>query len=303
MGDEVLRVSSVTVNYGSARGISDISLTAKAGSVLGLLGPNGAGKTTLIRVVLDFLHPASGAISINGVDSRSPAARASVSYLPGDLVLPSRLTGYQCIERYLGKKTVDSSVRQSIDNLSQRLELDLTRPSGNLSKGNRQKIGLVLAFAPRASLVILDEPTSGLDPVLQGVFAELVGEAKDQGASVLLSSHVLSELEDLAQSVAVLRHGELVTHESMDELRKRAHQGVRVQIPDGTERALCEERLVHAGMAVTQQGLWLTVRVRGSVDPLVKILAGFSVNAIESLGSDLRDVFLDFYAPHGDVAS
>ncbi len=292
----MLRVSNVTVNYGSSRGIADVSLEASPGAVLGLLGPNGAGKTTLIRAILDFLHPASGSIEVNGVDSRNPAARASVSYLPGDLVLPPRLSGQQCIDRYLGKKA--PSLGTSISTLAQRLELDLTRPAGALSKGNRQKIGLILAFAPNASLVILDEPTSGLDPVLQGVFSELVEEAKDRHAAVILSSHVLSELEELAQSVAVLRQGELVAHESIDELRERAHQGLRVQVLRETERLECAEALRMAGIDVTMQGAWLAIRVRGSIDPLIKILARFSVTAIESLGSDLREVFLDFYSDH-----
>lgn len=284
------------MRYGAARGVSDVHLEVHAGKVTGLLGPNGAGKTTLLRAILDLVHPVQGTISIDGISSRESAARDRLTYLPGDLVLPPRLTGRKVLQRFnTSRAAIDW---EYVGELSARLDLDLDRPVGQLSKGNRQKVGLLLAFAPQSTYMILDEPTSGLDPILQQVFVDMVHEHTRTGATVLLSSHVLSELEHLADDVVVLREGQLVAHESIAQLRARARQVILVWLADEDAARQCAEALRDQGVVdVHAEGHQLRAVVVGSPDPVIKALAGFTVQRLVTEGSDLADVFLDFYQP------
>lgn len=289
-----LAVANLTVMYGSARGIADVTLDVPAKGVTGLLGSNGAGKTTLLRAALDLVHPTSGSVHVWGVDSRVPAARAALTYLPGDLVLPGRLSGWACIRRFTAARgDVDP---ERVRALAERLEVDLDRPVGQLSRGNRQKVGLVLAFAPTARLLLLDEPTTGLDPLLQREFGALVREAVQDGAAVLLSSHVLSELEELADRVAVLREGRLVAIESIEGLRGRAERAVAIRFATTDEATSFATRLEGTPIRVSDIA---DDRVRlaftGDVDPIIKIASGFHVREIETIGGELDDVLLHFY--------
>ncbi len=291
-------VRDLTVSYGAARGISEVNLELREGQVTGVLGPNGSGKSTLIRAILDLVHPTSGSISVFGESSLQPSARERVSYLPGDLVLPTRLTGQAVVERFTAARGgVDHLV---VSALAERLGVDLTRQVGQLSKGNRQKIGLVLAFAPAADVILLDEPTSGLDPLLQREFALLVREATASGATVLLSSHVLQELDHLADRVAVLREGRLIAVEEIAALRARIRQSLRVTFATSDDAAACAQLLRgDHGLEVLVEGAVMKAEILGSVDPLIKAMARCQVDAVESGGTDLEDVFLDFYSPGG----
>lgn len=284
------------MRYGSARGVSDVHLEVESGRVTGLLGPNGAGKTTLLRAILDLVHPAEGTISINGISSRDSSARDHLTYLPGDLVLPPRLTGRRVLQRFNNARAPLNWNR--VGELSERLGLDLDRPVGQLSKGNRQKVGLLLAFAPEASIMILDEPTSGLDPILQQVFVDMVHERTRAGATVFLSSHVLSELEHLADEVVVLREGQLVAHESITQLRARARQVILAWLANDASAQHYADALRNGGLTDVQvEGTRVRAAVVGSPDPVIKALAGFSVERLVTEGSDLADVFLEFYQP------
>lgn len=291
-----LEAVDLTVSYGSARGIRDVTLAIPPAGVTGLLGPNGAGKSTLLRAALDLVHPTQGEIKVLGVSSREPRARTEVAYLPGDLLLPGRLTGWSVLRRFMAGRGHPDEAR--IRALATRLDLDLDRRVGQLSKGNRQKIGLVLAFAPRARLLLLDEPTSGLDPLLQREFGELVAEAVGDGVGVVLSSHVLSELEGLADRVAVLRDGECVAFESTDELRARARRTIRLEMASRDE-AQSLARDLHEMDDVEVEDAHLTVSYAGSVDSIIKAAARYSTHSIEKLGGDLDDVLLDFYSDAG----
>lgn len=291
----MLSVDALTVTYGSARGITDVTLDVPAGAVTGLLGPNGSGKTTLLRAVLDLVHPAAGSVRIAGMDSRQRASRAKIGYLPGDLALPARLNGEALLARYAAAHGgLDGSrVRQ----LAERLRIDLSRPVGTLSRGNRQKVGLILVFARDADLLLLDEPTSGLDPLLQREFAALVEESVERGSAVVLSSHVMSELEDLAHRVAVLRDGRLVAVETIEELRARARQRLRVRFADEDMAHRCADQLQRMpGVEVTHASDMVDVTFSGQADSVVKALAGVTVLSVESVGGELDEVLLDFYA-------
>lgn len=292
-GRLALEAIDLTVSYGSSRGIVGIDLAVPMEGVTGLLGPNGAGKSTLLRAALDLVHPTRGDIKVMGVSSREPHARANLAYLPGDLILPGQLTGWSVLRRFTaGRGHLDEA---RVSSLAARLDLDLDRRVGQLSKGNRQKIGLVLAFAPRAHLLLLDEPTSGLDPLLQREFAQLVDEAVRDGVGVVLSSHVLSELEGLADRVAVLRDGALVAFESTDELRARARRVIRLEMATPDEAQSLARELQHLER-VDLDDVYVIVTYAGNVDPIIKAAARYTTYAIEKLGGDLDDVLLDFYS-------
>jgi ABC-2 type transport system ATP-binding protein len=266
-GPCALLVEELTVTYGSSRGVEAITLEVPAGQVTGLLGPNGAGKTTLLRVALDLVHPTSGSVRILDTDSTDPRARERVTYLPGDLLLPGRLSGWSALRRYTAAR--GGLDRDRVVELADRLDLDLDRPVGQLSKGNRQKIGLVLAFAPESALLLLDEPTSGLDPLLQREFAALLRESVADGAAVVLSSHVLSELEGLADRVAVLRDGLLVAVETIADLRARAAATVRIRFATGEQANAFASQVV--AQRVDQHGEWVNVAFTGDIDPFDKL--------------------------------
>lgn len=290
----VLEARDLTVMYGSARGIVGIDIEVPAAGVTGLLGPNGSGKTTLLRAALDLVHPTSGEVRILGHPSRSPKARAEVAYLPGDLLLPGQLTGWGVLRRYtVARGELD---RSRVTDLADRLDLDLNRRVDQLSKGNRQKIGLMLAFAPRARLLLLDEPTSGLDPLLQREFSALVRESVGAGVAVVLSSHVLFEQENLADRVAVLRSGELVAVETTHELRSRAQGRLRIELASDEEARSLAADLAPIS-SVTTDGCWVIVSHIGDVDPVIKAAARYTTRSVHSLGGHLDEVLLDFYSP------
>lgn len=290
----VLQARGLTVTYGSAIGVVGVDLDVPGAGVTGLLGPNGAGKSTLLRAALDLVHPSSGEIRILGHSSRSPKARAEVAYLPGDLLLPGQLTGWGVLRRYTAAR--GDLDRTRVTDLAARLELDLDRRVDQLSRGNRQKIGLMLAFAPSARLLLLDEPTSGLDPLLQREFSALVREKVSAGVAVVLSSHVLSELENLADRVAVLRSGELVAVEMTHELRSRAQGRLRIEMASEDQARSLAADLV-AVSSVTTDGRWVVVSHIGDVDPVIKAAARYATRSVNSLGGDLDEVLLDFYSP------
>lgn len=295
----------LTKSYGPVRGIVDVSLTIAAGEVMGLVGVNGSGKTTFMRTLLDLLRPTSGAVSVFGHESHrdSVEVRRLCTYLPGEFVVPSRLTGHQALRRYtFARSDVDPAV---VDDLARRLDVDLSRRVGDLSKGNRQKVALVLAFAPPARLLILDEPTSGLDPVLQRTFAALVAETVDRGATVLLSSHVMSEVEQIADRVALLREGTLATVDDVASLlagsRRRGH--VRPQDPaDGPRIGTALSQLPNVTDVTVSDGVVAFACV-GAVDSLVKLLAGFSVASLDLAHADLEDSFFSDRIAHDGAPS
>ena len=216
-----IRAERLTKLYGKARGVLDLSFAVDTGEVFGFLGPNGAGKTTTIRLILDLIRPTRGRVEVFGADPRRDAAlRRRIGYLPGDLRLYDRLTARELCTYFAHLRGLRRLGRA--EEYAARLELPLDRPTGSLSKGNRQKVGLVQAFMHEPDLLVLDEPTAGLDPLIQQTFYTLVADARSAGATIFLSSHVLPEVQHVADRVALIREGRLVLVASVDELRARA---------------------------------------------------------------------------------
>lgn len=297
--DPVIETRGLTKDYGSRRALFGLDLRVRAGEVFGFLGPNGAGKSTTIRILLDLIRRSAGEVLVLGRDPRTDGVeiRRRVGYLPGDLVFTSRRPARDLLA-YLGDLRGGVPAAQ-VDALAERLDLDLSRPLRSLSKGNRQKVGLVQAFMHRPELLVLDEPTSGLDPLLQREFLAMVREARADGRTVFMSSHVLSEVQDVADRAAVLRGGRLVATEDMDALRRRAARRVRIRFAAPVAAA------EFAGLAGVRDldvdGDAVRCVVDGSPDALVKQAARHTVLELDSAEPDLEELFFTYYTDQEEV--
>jgi beta-exotoxin I transport system ATP-binding protein len=222
MTDATITADALTKTFGNRRGVADVSFVVDSGEVFGFLGPNGAGKSTTIRLLLGLYHPTAGRVRTLGLDPVSDAVtlHARVGYLPGELALFPQLTGRQHLDRFGAARAMSDLTYR--DELVERFGVELDRPVRLLSKGNRQKIGIVLTFMHRPDLLVLDEPTSGLDPLLQNEFDRLLRETVDRGHTVFLSSHELDEVQRVADRVAIIKEGRLVVIDSVEALRAKA---------------------------------------------------------------------------------
>ena len=288
---EVIRAEQLTKNYGPNRGIVDVDFTVESGEVFGFLGPNGAGKTTTIRLLLDLIRPTRGRLTIFGLDSRrdSVAIRRRLGYLPGDFRLYERMTGREVLD-FFGHLR---GARGRGDELAERLDLHLDRKIKELSRGNRQKVGLVQAFMHDPDLLVLDEPTSGLDPLVQETFYELVAEVTDRGGTVFLSSHVLSEVQHVADRVGLIREGRLQLVDTVDNLRSRSF--THIEVTFGEPPPVDAFRGIPEVKELDRHGEVVRFSLEGEIDPLVKVLARFHVRALDAHEADLEDIFMALY--------
>ena len=230
----------LTKHYGEVEALVDLDLEVKPGEVFGFLGPNGAGKTTMIRSILDLIHPTAGRAMVVGLDSRegSVEIRRHIGYLPSDLSMYPNLTGRDMITYFSNLRGgVDKAY---VDALAQRLQADLGKKVGDLSSGNRQKVGLILTFMSRPQLIIMDEPSTGLDPLVQREFQAMMREVAAEGRTVFLSSHTLSEVQRVADRVGIIRTGHLVDVESVDDLRSKAIRTVELHFDGPVEASVFE---------------------------------------------------------------
>jgi len=298
VAEPVVVTERLTKRYGRNRGIEGISLRILRGEVFGLLGPNGAGKTTLIRTLLNLLHPTGGSARIFGLDSRrdSRAIRARIGNLPGDFAADRRMTGRELLRYLAALRGMDGLGRA--EELAARLRADLDRPIGALSRGNRQKIGIIQALFHAPELLLLDEPTSGLDPLMQEEFLRLVREERAAGRTVLLSSHELDEVQRVCDRVGLIRSGRLVTVEPVEGLLDNAPRRVSVRVDGRIEDA---ELAALPGVSdLRVDGEAATFRVSGELDPVVKALAARRVVDLEVARPTLEEVFVAYYeAPEG----
>ncbi len=288
-----IRITGLVKDYGHVRAVAGIDLEVRRGEVFGFLGPNGAGKTTTIRCLLDLLRPTAGRIEVLGLDPRrdGPALRARLAYVPGELRLPERGTVGELVAS-IGRVRDGLDGRRR-DELAERLDLDLGRRMRELSSGNRRKVALLLAFLADAELLVLDEPTNGLDPLMQHEFLGLVREARERGATVFLSSHVLSEVQRAADRVAVLRAGQIVALGAVDELQGRARQRVEAWFAGDPPAA---ELAGLPGLdAPMTDGRRFTAVLSGPVQPLLEVLGRHPVESLVVEEPDLEETFLDLY--------
>ena len=291
------RDRSVAKRYGSSRGLDDVSIVVEPGEVYGFLGPNGAGKTTMIRTLLDLLHPTGGRALVFGLDSHgaSREIRARLGNLPGDFTCDPGLTGREFLEFCAEARGIRARGSGSL--LAQRFEADLDRRVRNLSRGNRQKIGLIQALFHEPELVMLDEPTTGLDPLMQEEFLAVIGEYRDRGGTVFLSSHDLDEVERICDRVAIIRDGRLAAVERVADLRGRAYHHVSIEFDVPVDSA---EFARIAGVSQLEvDGRQVSFKASGALDPVVKAAARHTVLDMELTEPTLEEIFLTFYGREG----
>jgi ABC-2 type transport system ATP-binding protein len=296
-----IETEKLTKYYGRSRGIMDIDLTVESGQIFGFLGPNGAGKSTTIRLLLDLIRPSSGHARVLGLDVHRDrlAIDRRVSYVPGELSLYSELTGHQLLT-YLGNLhgLIDGAYR---DKLIERVELDPTKRIKSLSRGNKQKVGLVAAFMIRPELIILDEPTAGLDPFVQLEFEHLCEETRAEGRTVFISSHQLPEVEHLCDRVGIIREGRLLAVESIADLKQRALRRLEIDFGGSVSADVfaglpgIRDMSVHDGI--------LNCTVMGSVDSLIKAAARFEVRNVRSIETSLEEIFMAYYGSGDGIAA
>jgi ABC-2 type transport system ATP-binding protein len=297
----VIQTDQLTKYYGRYRGIVEVDLEVKEGEAFGFLGPNGAGKTTMIRTLLDHIRPTSGRATVFGIDTTADpvAIHKRLGYLPGEFALYDKLTGGQTLE-YFGnlRGGTDRAYRQS---LVERLDIDPTRRFREYSKGNKQKIGLIIALQHRPDLLLLDEPTSGLDPLIQQVFYEVIREAKAEGRTVFLSSLILSEVEKTCDRVAIIRDGRLARVDRTEALRDLAHHTVELVFTGPVQAA--EFEAIPGVSDVTSQDHVLRMRVSGNIAPVVRAAAKHELADFVSREPSLEETFLAEYGKGAEPAA
>lgn len=295
MTDVAISTMGLAKHYGDLVALDEVDLEVPAGLVFGFLGPNGAGKTTLIRLLVGLLQPTSGSAQVLGHDIVSDrlALHRDIGYLPGDFAADKNLTAGAYLD-YLARLRGDVDPDE-MRSLIERFGLRTDRPFGSLSHGNRQKVGLVQAFMHRPPLVLLDEPTQGLDPLMQREFIDVVRAYRDGGHTVFLSSHVLSEVQALADRVAIVRDGRLVMNAGVDELRAAARHHVGVTLEDRSDRAVGALEGLESVRDVAHIGGTTSFTVEGSMAAVVERMAPLRVERFVSTEVDLEKLFLSYY--------
>jgi ABC-2 type transport system ATP-binding protein len=289
----VIKTEKLTKYYGKNRGVIDVDLEINQGEIFGFLGPNGAGKTTTIRVLLDLIRPTSGVARVfEMVSSENPVAiHRRIGYVPGEFSLYDRLTGGQTLEYFANLRGgVDKAYQAS---LIERFELDPSRRYREYSKGNKQKVGVVIALQHKPDLLILDEPTSGLDPLVQQTFFTTLREAVKDGATVFLSSHILSEVEKSSDRVAIIRDGKIVKLDTVEGLRDLAHHQVELRFAD-TVPTEAFASLPGVSDLVADDHV-LRMRVAGAITPVVQAAARYELLDFVSREPSLEETFLAQY--------
>lgn len=289
----VIEVKDVSKKFGNFTALNNVKLTVNKGDILGFIGPNGAGKSTTIRIMLGMLKANSGSVTIFGQDAWSDAVNIHerISYVPGDAKLWPNLTGGQVIDIFLKMRNQPIN-QERRDYFINYFDLDPNKKCRTYSKGNRQKVVLVAALAADADLYILDEPTSGLDPLMERKFQQCILEAKQAGKSVLLSSHILSEVEELCDSIVIIRDGEIIESGNLESMRHLTRQQITVEtkqpIPELSKQAgvhELEQNKLHASFQVDSQNL----------NEVMAYLANFSITKLNSNPPTLEDLFLSHY--------
>jgi len=291
--DYAIETHGLSVYYGRQRGILGVDLRVEVGEVFGFLGPNGAGKTTTQRVLMDIIRPTAGEARIFGKDCQKDglAVRDRVGYLPGELSLYDNMRVWRFFEMYLSlqQKHAEAGYWRT---LSERLELDFGRRIGQLSRGNRQKVGVVTAFMNKPDLLILDEPTTGLDPLVQQTVMELVQEANEAGATVFFSSHILPEVQAVCDRVGIIREGQLAATERVEDLTTQHFKRVRfcfATVPP-------EDAFRLEGVTVlARDGQGLALEIRQNLDRVMETAASLGITDIETIPVTLEETFLAYY--------
>jgi ABC-2 type transport system ATP-binding protein len=290
-----IEIRDLYKSYGKIEALRGVNIDVKRGELFGFLGPNGAGKTTTIRCILDMIRPQSGTIRIMGVDPQKEpqTVHQMVGYLPGELNMEANLKVKSAL-RYFSELRGNHVEWDYVDHLAHRLELDLDMQIKNLSKGNKQKVGLVQALMHKPKLLLMDEPTSGLDPLMQQEVYRLLREAKAEGATIFFSSHIINEVESLANRVAIISQGVIIEEAEPGKLIKMEVRRMHIRF----KRSVDASRLTQVeGVSLLSQnsGTMITLRVEGDLERLIKALGDYPVSDIDLQRHTLEEAFLAYY--------
>lgn len=295
----IISVRDLTKKFGNFTALDGINMEVEEGEIYGFIGPNGAGKTTTLRILLGILKATRGEAKIFGKDAWKDAVEIhrNVAYVPGDVNLWPNLTGGEVIDLFVKLRGSNNKSRR--EELIERFDLDPSKKCRTYSKGNRQKVALIAAFASDADLYILDEPTSGLDPLMENIFQEYIKLAREEGKSVLLSSHILSEVEKLCDKVSIIREGKIIESGSLEELRHLTRTSMMIQTREPIE-ALNEVKGVHD---IEKRNNTIYFQVDGEeLDNVIKYISPFGIIKLESAPPTLEDLFLRHYKGDGGEA-
>jgi ABC-2 type transport system ATP-binding protein len=302
MTDQIaIRTVGLTKHYGDVHALVDLDLEIRPGEIFGFLGPNGAGKTTMIRTILDEIRPTAGNASILGMDSheQSVEIRRFIGYVPGDLAMYPNLTGRDTITYFANLR--GGVEWPYVEELADRLDADMTKKVGDLSSGNRQKIGLIQAFMNKPEVLIMDEPSSGLDPLVQREFQSMLREVTANGSTVFLSSHTLSEVQRVADRVGIIRHGKLIALESVASLRSKGLRTVELFFDEAVDGEVFDP--VPGVSDVAVQNHHVTLSFSGQMETLLNVVTDtYTLVDISTQEADLEEIFLAYYRDE-DVTS
>ncbi len=297
----VIVTTGLTKFYGDIRGIVDVDIAVEPGEVFGFLGPNGAGKSTTIRLLLDFIRPTRGSSTVFGLPSREQSVEIHrrVGYVPGELAMYEKMTAREMLTYFASLRAMPDI--GSAPAIAERLRLDMDQKIRSYSSGNRQKVGLVQAFMHDPELLILDEPTSGLDPLVQQEFYRLIQEVRAEGRTVFLSSHILPEVERIADRVGIIRDGSLVVVEDMASFKSKAVRKLEMRFGSPVPESEFSDLETVRSVESADGGAVIILTVAGSIDPVVKAAARHELVNLVSHEGDLEEAFLAYYQEAGDA--
>lgn len=293
MSRPVIQLKNVTKKYGNARGVEAINLSVEPGIIFGFLGPNGSGKSTTINMLLDFIRPTSGEVKIFGLDSQKDSVeiRKNIGFLAGDTSMDRGLTGWQQLE-FLGNLRGGFD-KKYVQVLADRLNCDLSKKFKNLSRGNKQKVGLISTLMHKPDLLIMDEPTSGLDPLIQAEFNKIILEHKAAGGTAFISSHVLSEVQEICDHVAFIKNGKLIASRPMSDLSLDAPMIFDLK---SASKDLQKRLTKFAGVNIlSHKQNVIHGTFGGDINKLLRLLAGYSIDSFRLSDSDLESIFMKYY--------
>lgn len=287
----IIDIRHVTKDYGQNRGVFDLDFQMNKGEIMGVLGPNGAGKTTLIRQLMGFIKPDQGEVAILDMDcfEKTPQVQEKVGYLPGEIAFMEDMTGIEFIHFIASLKGMKDFTRAN--ELIQFLELDPRGKIKRMSKGMKQKIGLVIAFMQDTPILILDEPTSGLDPLMQLKFIDLVKQAKKEGKTIFMSSHIFEEVENVCDRVVIIRQGKLVAIENMEDLKNSRSKQYNIIFHDHKEAKLFYQKHKESTLRDRQ----VSLLIQGQADQFIKELSQYTIDDLSIRAQSLEDIFLQYY--------
>lgn len=296
----MIRLEGLTKQFAGGKGIFDLNFEVHEGEIFGYLGPNGAGKSTTIRHLMGFAKPTRGTARIAGLDCWANAAEIQqrVGYLPGEIAFVERMNGAEFLDLLAGMRGMKDKRRRS--ELIDRFQFDIKTPIRKMSKGMKQKVGIVAAFMHDPQVLILDEPTSGLDPLMQRLFVDLLLEEKKQGKTILMSSHIFQEIERTCDRVGIIKDGHLIAQENVHELQAKQRRLFEVTLKNASDIEL----LARSGLEIVErQGHRVQIAIRGEYNQFLQTMARFDVLNLDVHSLDLEEVFMHFYDRKADASA